>query len=67
MEKSVFVVNQDGPVNGLYRKKGDEIQMTEREAKYLVPAGVVSRKKIERAASKPAPAVQGTKDEKKSS
>lgn len=50
--KKTYVVNADGYIAGAGRKRGEKIQLSEREAKYFVLSGLISEPSIK---SAPAP------------
>ena len=45
MSKKTYFATVDGMINGAHHKANDELQLTDREAKYLVMAGLVSKTK----------------------
>ena len=58
MGKKSYVVKAEGFIAGAHRSKGDRLQLTEREAKYLVLSGLVSEThaKTEAPKQEPSPA-----------
>lgn len=56
MEKKTYIVNVEGWTLGEYRKPGDEIEATGKQAKYEVLAGKLSPKRAGKAKSKTPPA-----------
>ncbi|MCH4539068.1 hypothetical protein [Ochrobactrum sp. A-1] len=57
--KKTYVVNAEGFIAGAHRTKGARIQLTDREAKYLVLSGLVGEAsvKAESPKAEPSPVV----------
>lgn len=45
MSKKTYYATVEGMINGSHRKVNDELQLTDREAKYLVMSGLISTEK----------------------
>lgn len=45
MSKKTYFAQVEGMINGAHHKVNDELQLTEREAKYLVMGGLIGAEK----------------------